>query len=123
MRRIKVILQVSEPDIKLDVRVVYRCNEMEALTTKVAQMAEILGSDVVTIRTPDRTRMIADKRKMICAALYGDGYSQHSIAKALGYADHTSVIHNLRAHSALFDTDPKYQEQFTLFINSLNSNL
>ena len=83
-----------------------------------------LAKDVFGV-WPDETsrkRQVIDcKRAVVCylkTSQFNDNISLTQIGAQLGGKDHATIIHHLKKHSHLYETDKNYQKKYDLFFRN-----
>lgn len=66
-----------------------------------------------------RTKEASDAKSMAVALMhFCDGFSHKTIARMLGYADHTSVLHQRKRHREKLQTEPAYRTTYETVKNA-----
>lgn len=82
------------------------------------ELRKNLGSNSVffrelkTVRNKSRKRELVDARHMMMRLLHCTNITLTHIGVLMGGRDHTTVIHALKAHEDLFDTNPAYRNEY-----------
>lgn len=68
--------------------------------------------DLKTVRNRSRKRELVDARHMMMRLLHDTNITLSQTGAIMGGRDHTTVIHALKAHEDLYDTNPAYRNQY-----------
>jgi hypothetical protein len=84
---------------------------MQIVKTLEQQAIDLLGLRKRTLT--GRGHFAVVLRHTMCLVLRKRGWAYQKIAKELGYADHTTVLHAVAKMTKRFDTDRFYAEKVT----------
>ncbi len=74
-----------------------------------------LGVQWDEVQSTSRKRRIVDARRLCCTLLRAKGWTYDMIAEAVGYTNHATAIHHVRASEQLLKYDDEYQRKALKF--------
>lgn len=110
-----VLVQASDPDLIVNVRVVKR-NDEELLLRAASEVSSYSVERICGEGGAKSTRKVADVRKIVSTIMRESGMSLNRIGAALN-THHANALYLIKMHRMHMEVEPAYREMYQSILN------